>query len=127
MPKGYLMANLRVKDQDTFKEFSSVALPLIESFGGKLLARGPNADRHEGEVSGIVTLIEFESKEAAEKFYFSDEYQAAKSIRDRGVDTDLMIIEGMWATSYLPKPIAKNGRKLAIKVSINSETTRELG
>ena len=68
MPKGYLMANLRVKDQDTFKEFSSVALPLIESFGGKLLARGPHADRHEGEVSGVVTLIEFESKEAAEKF-----------------------------------------------------------
>ena len=95
MPKGYLIANLRVKDQDIFKEFSSVALPLIESFGGKLLARGPNADRHEGDVSGVVTLIEFESKEAAEKFYFSDEYQAAKSIRDRGVDTDLMIIEGM--------------------------------
>ena len=68
MAKGYLMANLRVKDQDIFKEFSSVALPLIESFGGKLLARGPHADRHEGSVSGIVTLIEFESKEAAEKF-----------------------------------------------------------
>ena len=68
---------------------------MIVRFGGKLLARGPQADRHEGDVSGIVTLIEFESKEAAEKFYFSDEYQAAKSIRDRGVDTDLMIIEGM--------------------------------
>ena len=95
MAKGYLMANLRVNDQDIFKEFSSVALPLIESCGGKLLARGPHADRHEGDVSGIVTLIEFESKEAAEKFYFSDEYQAAKSIRDMGVDTDLMIIEGM--------------------------------
>ena len=95
MPKGYLMANLRVKDEDVFKEFSSVALPLIKSFGGKLLARGPQADRHEGDVSGIVTLIEFESKEAAEKFYFSDDYQAAKSIRDRGVETDLMIIGGL--------------------------------
>ena len=41
MPKGYLMANLRIKDQEIFKEFSSVALPLIEKFGGKLLARGP--------------------------------------------------------------------------------------
>ena len=95
MAKGYLMANLRVNNQDIFKEFSSVALPLIESFGGKLFARGPHAARHEGSVSGIVTLIEFESKEAAEKFYFSDEYQAAKSIRDKGVDTDLMIIEGI--------------------------------
>jgi uncharacterized protein (DUF1330 family) len=95
MPKGYLMANLRVQDQEIFKEFSSIAVPLIEKFGGKLLARGPHADRHEGDVAGVVTLIEFDSKEAAESFYFSDDYKAAKAIRDKGVDTDLMIIEGM--------------------------------
>ena len=95
MSKGYLMANLRVDDPEIFKQFSSVALPLIEKYGGKLLARGPHADRHEGNVSGVVTLIEFESKSAAEEFYFSDEYQAAKVIRDQAVDTDLMIIEGM--------------------------------
>ena len=95
MSKGYLMANLRVDDPEIFKEFSAVALPLIEKYDGKLLARGPDADRHEGSVSGVVTLIEFESKTAAEKFYFSNEYQAAKAIRDKGVDTDLMIIEGL--------------------------------
>jgi uncharacterized protein (DUF1330 family) len=89
------MANLRVQDQEIFKEFSSIAVPLIEKFGGKLLARGPHADRHEGDVAGVVTLIEFDSKEAAESFYFSDDYKAAKAIRDKGVDTDLMIIEGM--------------------------------
>ena len=95
MSKGYLMANLRVDDPEIFKEFSSLALPLIEKYNGKLLARGPDADRHEGSVSGVVTLIEFASKTAAEKFYFSDEYQSAKAIRDKGVDTDLMIIEGL--------------------------------
>ena len=40
-------------------------------------------------------MIEFESKEAARAFYLSDDYQAAKAIRDKGVDTDLMIIEGL--------------------------------
>ena len=95
MSKGYLMANLRVDDPEIFKEFSAVALPLIEKYGGKLLARGPHADRHEGTVSGVVTLIEFDSKAAAENFYFSDDYQAAKAIRDKGVDTDLMVIEGI--------------------------------
>ena len=95
MSKGYLMANLRVDDPEIFKEFSLVALPLIEKYGGKLLARGPHADRHEGTVSGVVTLIEFDSKAAAENFYFSDDYQAAKAIRDKGVDTDLMVIEGI--------------------------------
>ena len=95
MPKGYLVANIRVNDQDVFKNFSQTALPIIEKYGGKILARGPHADRHEGNVGGIVTMLEFESKEAAEKFYFSDDYQAAKAIRDTGCDTDLMIIEGM--------------------------------
>ena len=95
MSKGYLVANLRVDDPEIFQKFSSLALPLIEKYGGKLLARGPQADPHEGTVSGVVTLIEFESKAAAEEFYFSNEYQAGEAIRDQGVDTDLMIIEGM--------------------------------
>ena len=46
-------------------------------------------------MAGVVTMLEFESKEAAETFYFSEDYQAAKAIRDTGCDTDLMIIEGM--------------------------------
>ena len=95
MSKGYLMANLRVDDPEIFQKFSSIALPLIEKYGGKLLARGPQADRHEGTVSGVVTLIEFESKSAAEEFYLSSEYHAAMVIRYHGVDTDLMLIDGM--------------------------------
>ena len=95
MPKGYLIANLRVKDPEAFKTLSAAALPSIEQYGSRILARGPHADRHEGNVSGVVTMLEFESKEAAEKFYFSDEYQAAKAIRDTGSDADLMINEGM--------------------------------
>jgi uncharacterized protein (DUF1330 family) len=39
-------------------------------------------------------MIEFESKKAAETFYFSEEYQAAKAVREACSDTDLMIIEG---------------------------------
>ncbi|XDZ66454.1 DUF1330 domain-containing protein [Alphaproteobacteria bacterium LSUCC0684] len=94
MPKGYLVANIRVNDKDKFQNFSGMAGPVIQKFGGRVLARGPGADRHEGSLSGVVMMIEFESKEVAEKFYFSDEYQAAKAVRDECADTDLMIIEG---------------------------------
>ena len=54
----------------------------------------PLVDRHEGKLTGTVMMIEFDSKQAAETFYFSDEYQAAKAVRDTCSDTDLMIIEG---------------------------------
>ena len=63
MPKGYLVANIRVNDPEVFKKFSQTALPIIEQYGGKILARGPHADRHEGNVAGVVTMLEFESKE----------------------------------------------------------------
>ena len=40
-------------------------------------------------------MIEFESKEAANTFYHSEEYQAAKAVREECSDTDLMIAEGV--------------------------------
>ena len=95
MSKGYLVANIRITDQDTFQEFSGMAGPAIKKYGGKVLARGPVADRLEGDVSGIVMMIEFESKEAANMFYHSEEYQAAKVVREKCSDTDLMIAEGV--------------------------------
>ena len=95
MSKGYVVANIRVKDQEKFKEFSGMAGPAITKYGGKVLARGPDADRLEGDVSGIVMLIEFKSKEAANTFYYSEEYQAAKAVREACSDTDFMIIEGL--------------------------------
>lgn len=95
MPKGYLVANIGVQDQERFQSFSGMAGPIIKKYGGTVLARGPMAERLEGRVTGIVMMIEFDSKEAANSFYFSNEYQAAKAIRDECADTDLMIIEGV--------------------------------
>lgn len=94
MPKGYLVANIRVKDKEKFAAFSGMAAPVIKAHGGKVLARGPGAERHEGSVEGIVMMIEFESIDTAKRFYLSDEYQAAKAVRDACSETDLMIIEG---------------------------------
>ena len=94
MPKGYLVANIRVTDADKFAAFSGMAGPVIKAHGGKVLAKGPYAERHEGNVTGTVMMIEFDSLSAARKFYLSDEYQAAKAIRDACSETDLMLIEG---------------------------------
>ena len=95
MAKGYLVANIRVTDQDKFQEFAGMAGPAIKKYGGKVLARGPVADRLEGDVDGIVMIIEFDSKKAANTFYYSKEYQAAKAVREKCSDTDLMIAEGV--------------------------------
>lgn len=94
MPKGYLVANIRVHDNEKFAAFSGMAGPVIKAHGGKILARGPNAERYEGNLKGIVMIIEFDSLDTAKKFYMSDDYQTAKALRDECSDTDLMLIEG---------------------------------
>ena len=94
MPKGYVVANIRVRDQEKFQQFSGMAGPAIQKYGGKVLARGAVADRLEGDVDGIVMMIEFESQDATTTFYQSEEYQAAKIVREECADTDLMIAEG---------------------------------
>ena len=40
-------------------------------------------------------LIEFDSMDAAKTFYESDEYTAAKAIREMAAETDLLMIEGV--------------------------------
>ena len=40
-------------------------------------------------------LIEFDNMEAAKTFYESDEYTAAKAIRQMAAKTDLLLIEGV--------------------------------
>ena len=93
MLKEYLLANIRISDKEKFQKFSGIATPIIKEYGGIVLARGQNASWYGGSLSGTVMMIEFESVDAAETFYHSDEYQLAKTIRGACSNADLMIIE----------------------------------
>ena len=93
--KDFILTALGQGASNSFVFFDDVLPRAIKKYGGKVLARGPVADRLEGDVDGIVMMIEFESKEAADTFYHSKEYQAAKAVREECSDTDLMIAEGV--------------------------------
>ena len=95
MAKAYLIAHIRVHDQEKFAEFAALAGPCITQYGGRVLAKGPHADHREGDLRGAVMLIEFDIMDAAKTFYESDEYTAAKAIREMAVKTDLLMIEGV--------------------------------
>ena len=61
---------------------------------GKVLVREPSPDVREGENLGTVVLIEFESIDAARKFYESEKYQAAKAVRELAAKAHLVLVEG---------------------------------
>ena len=66
MAKGYVVAHIKVHDQEEFERFKAMAGPVIQEFGGKVLARDPNPETREGAISGVCVLIEFESLDQAQ-------------------------------------------------------------
>ena len=95
MAKGYIVADIHVREKEGFEKFREMALPVIKEYGAKILVRTPNAEAREGKKPGVIVVLEFESIDQARKFYESEGYQAAKAVREKACDTDLLIAEGV--------------------------------
>ena len=77
----FLVANISIVDKEKFAVFSGMASPAIKAYGGKLLAKSPDTERHEGDLKGTKMMIEFDSLNLPKKNYLSDEYLSAKVIK----------------------------------------------
>lgn len=95
MPKGYLIAHIRVQDAEAFEKFKQLSGPAIKAHGGKVLVRNPSPDHREGAAQGLAIVIEFESLEVAQAFYESEAYTKARGIREKISETDLVLVEGL--------------------------------
>lgn len=93
---AYIVSNVEVFDNDAYGEYGRLAVPAIEKYGGRFLARGGSAEVLEGKWSAHrVVVVEFPSIEQAKTFYNSSEYQAAKQKRDGACDFNMLVVEGM--------------------------------
>jgi uncharacterized protein (DUF1330 family) len=95
MPKGYIIANIRVNDPETFKGFGPLSAVAIKKFNGRVLVRNPETELREGDVNGVSVVVEFDDVETARRFYDSAEYTAARELRETCSETDLIIVEGL--------------------------------
>ncbi len=91
---AYVFANVRVNDPEAYEQYKQMVPATIEHFGGRYLARGGEAEVKEGHLEvGRTIIVEFPSYEAAQRWYSSDEYAAAKRVRQGCADGELMIID----------------------------------
>jgi uncharacterized protein (DUF1330 family) len=95
MPKGYLIAHIRVRDKDAFEGFKQLSGAAIKAHNGKVLVANPAPDHREGEAHGLAIVVEFESIDAARGFYESDAYAEARAVREKISDADLVLVEGL--------------------------------
>ncbi|MEP9374488.1 DUF1330 domain-containing protein [Mesorhizobium sp. KR1-2] len=94
MAKGYWIARVDVRDPEGYKGYVATAKPAFERFGANFLARGGSHEVVEGPGRARNVVIEFPSLQAARDCYNSAEYQAAKAIRQKIADGEIVLVEG---------------------------------
>tara|TARA_B100000676_G_C17817883_1_gene701013 strand:+ start:33 stop:317 length:285 start_codon:yes stop_codon:yes gene_type:complete len=93
--KGYWIARCHVTDEEQYGRYIKLAGPAIEKHGGRFLVRGGDQTELEGGPYERTVMVEFDSKELAEKAYKSEEYQKALKIALDSSDRHLVIVEGI--------------------------------
>jgi len=97
MAKAYWIASVRVHDPERYKDYVSTAAPAFQRFGATFIVRGGEHAAMEGDVRPRNVVIEFDDVDTAKACYNSDEYQAAKAIRQTCADGSIVIVEGFEA------------------------------
>lgn len=92
---AYLIAELTIKDAAAFTAYVKVAAPLIEKYGGRVIARSDAATALEGRAPRHVVIVEFSSIDAAKRFYESEEYREPRERRLGGIATgQVFLVQG---------------------------------
>ncbi len=93
---AYVLVDIEVTDPIRYEEYKKLAPAIIESFGGKYLARGGRTETLEGDWSpSRLVILQFESVEQAKKWVNSPEYSDARKMRLATTNSKMIVIEGL--------------------------------
>ena len=94
--KYYAIAEIDVTDQSWVSDYVKNVTPMLERYGGRYLARTSKIEKLEGDRKRpqIIVLVEFPSKEAAERFYQCDEYRPYLQSRKAGGKNEFVLVAG---------------------------------
>lgn len=92
----YMLITAKIHDRDAFiKGYAVATAPLVERYGGRYVMRAPGAQLIEGSFGdgASVAISEWPDKDAALRFWNSDDYAKAKTLRDGLADVQVLLVE----------------------------------
>jgi uncharacterized protein (DUF1330 family) len=82
MPRGYFFGEFEITDPGAYEVYRAKVPDIIAAHGGRILVRGGDPQPFDGTLpQRRFVVVEFDSPEAARKFYCSDAYQAVLPFR----------------------------------------------
>ena len=103
-PHGYLVANYSIQDKNVFQQYIDSSVSIIAQYNGKVILHDESTHTLEGSPKKVIDITEFPSVAAAEKFYHSSEYAAAKELRRLSTKGGWVLLASSPATTTLNKP-----------------------
>jgi uncharacterized protein (DUF1330 family) len=96
MKKGYwVVAYREISDKSALEAYAALALPAVESFGGRFLTNSTSQIQfHEVGLQLRTVLVEFDSYDVALAAHKSEAYQKALQALGSGAKRDFRIVEG---------------------------------
>jgi uncharacterized protein (DUF1330 family) len=93
---AYVIADVKIEDPVQYEDYKTMVPATIAAYGGRFIARGGRTEVLEGEWRpNRVVIIEFESVERAKEWWASEEYRAARELRQRTSTGSLIVVEGV--------------------------------
>ena len=91
---AFVIAEINIKDPEKYNSYKELTPATVSAFGGKFVLRGKPVKVLEGEFKyQRLIMLEFPSKEKAEAWYNSEEYQHAISLRDDAATANFLLVE----------------------------------
>ena len=93
---AYIIATIEVTDPEKFEVYRGQVPATIEKHGGRYLVRGGDVTVVEGgQPARRTVVLEFDSLEKANGWYYSDDYAGPKELRIASTISNVMIVEGV--------------------------------
>ncbi len=93
---AFMIIAAKINDRDKFKDgYGMEAAKLVAKHGGEYLILAPGATLLEGTLEGYTSIAvsKWPDKQAAESFWYSDEYKEVKKLREGLADVEVILIE----------------------------------
>lgn len=96
MTAAYILANVKVTHPEQYEAYRRLSTLAMKAHGAEVLVRGGTTTVLEGDwAPERVVLLKFPSSAAAQAFYDSPEYGAARQAREGIAVMRMVLIEGV--------------------------------
>jgi uncharacterized protein (DUF1330 family) len=93
---AYFIARVKINDSAQYEKYLQAVPDIIIKYNGKVKVRTESSITLEGpEENRRIIMIEFDSVESTKRFYYSDEYQNAKKLRENAAIGEIIVVDGI--------------------------------